>query len=84
MDILNVSVDVAKTCFNKTNTFYTEQGQWIDEKTETAVIAYHAKSLGNEIVLSRCECKVHNLDLLAENKRQSDDDAIAMALNAIV
>lgn len=83
MDILNVSVDVAKVCFNKAKVFYTEQGQWIDDKTETVVIAYHAKSLGSEIVLSRCECKADDLDLLAENKRLSDDDAIVMALNAV-
>ena len=84
MDILNVSADVATSCFNKAKVFYTEQGQWIDDKTEAVVIAYHAKSLGSEIVLSRCECKVGDLDLLSANKCNTDDDAIAMALNAIV
>lgn len=83
MDVLKVSVDVATTCFSKAKVFYTKQGQWIDDKTETVVIAYHAKSLGSEIVLSRCECKVGDLDLLSENKRNTDDDAIAMALNAV-
>lgn len=84
MDILNISVDAAKTCFVKQNVFYTEQGQWIEGRTKAVVVAYHAKSVGNNAVLSRCECEVDDLDLLAENKRQSDDDAIAMALNAIV
>lgn len=84
MDILNISVDVAKTCFEKSKVFYTKQGEWNNGATVDVIVAYHAKSVGSEIVLSRCECKVDDLDLLAENKCQSDDDAIAMALNAIV
>ena len=83
MDILNVSADVAKVCFKKAKVFYTEQGQWVGDKTETVVIAYHAKSLGGEIVLSRCECKAGDLDLLSANKCNTDDDAIAMSLNAV-
>jgi hypothetical protein len=83
MDILNVSVDVAKTCFNKTDVFYTKQGEWVNDKTVDVIVAYHAKSLGSEIALSRCECKSEDLDLLVANKCSSEDDAIAMVLNAI-
>lgn len=85
MNILDISVDVANKLLLPTNTFYVEQGRWVDDKTVDFVILYHASNTQNELVISRCECKKSDclLVLEPENICISENDAIAMALNAI-
>lgn len=85
MNTLEVSLSVAQSCFIKENTFFIEQGKWIVDKTATIITLYHAKNVGSEVILSRCEYEKppeDNLTLL-ENRCDTEDDAIASALNAI-
>lgn len=86
MDTLNISLNVAIKTFNPLNTFFLEQGKWIADKTVTVITMFCAKSIGSEIVVSRCEYEKQTEDNFAaiENKCETEDDAIAMALNAIV
>ena len=86
MNILDISVDVANKLLLPTNTFYVEQGRWVDGKTTDFVILYQASNTHNELIISRCECEKTDclLDLSLGNACASEGDAIAMALNAIV
>jgi len=86
MNTLDISLNVAIKTFNQSNTFFTEQGKWVTDKTVTIITMFCAKSIGSEIVVSRCEYEKQAEDnfALIENKCETEDDAIALALNAIV
>lgn len=60
---------------------------WVDGTgTVETIIAYSAKSAGSDVVLSKCECDKKQIKgfVLSGNICDTDDDAIAKALNAIV
>ena len=84
-NVLNISANVANKILTPNRVFYVEQGRWVDDKTVDFVILYHASNAQNELVISRCECKKSDclLVLEPENICISEDDAIAMALNAV-
>ena len=87
MQTLNVGVDVFKKTQKPSSVFFVERQVWIDGTgTVETVIAYSAKSAGSDVVLSKCECDKKQIKtfVLSDNACDTDDDAIAMVLNAIV
>ena len=92
-----VSLDIFQERYKtQSSMFFTEQIKSIDESVVSVTTVYAAKMIGSECVLNTTEIInptsiVNNVAVAAnstlyslQNKCNTDDDAIALALNAIV
>ena len=95
-----ISLGIFKSRYKNTvNMFFTEQIKSIDESVVSVTTVYAAKMIGSECILNATEIinPVTIIDYVAvsngsnqqvfyslENKCETEDDAIALALNAIV
>lgn len=71
-----------KVGFDNSKVYYTETGQWIDNKTEKVINAFRCKKLGSEFVLETCETIANSKTntLLEINLKELQDDCISAAI----
>lgn len=82
MKTLNVSFAVFKKIATIERVYFTEQTVWLGESVEQSTM-YFAKNAGDDVVLSVCTMPKSQItvNLIADNRCDSEDDAIAMAIS---
>ncbi len=88
MLILEVGFSVFSATYSSDNVFYVNQNPIMDgENVVCSVVLCSAKLAGNDIVVSKCttnESEMNGYNLITNNQRESIDDAVLAAINAIV
>jgi len=87
MLILDIGFSVFSATYSAADVFYVNQNPIMDrENVVCPVVLCAAKLTGNDIVVSKCTtCEdMNGYNLIANNQRESIDDAVLAAINAIV
>lgn len=88
MLILEVGFSVFSATYSADNVFYVNQNPVMDgENVVCSVVLCAAKLARNDIVVSKCttnESEMNGYNLITNNQRESIDDAVLAAINAIV
>lgn len=86
MLILNVGFSAFSAAYSATDVFYVNQNPIMDgENVVCSVVLCSAKLAGNDIVVSKCTTseEMNGYNLIANNQRESIDDAVLAAINAV-
>ena len=86
MLILNVGFSAFSATYSAANVFYVNQNPIMDgENVVCSVVLCAAKLAGNDVVVSKCTTseELNGYNLIANNQRESIDDAVLAAINAV-
>ena len=85
MKTLTVSLSVFSALASLNPVFFKKRTDFIDGENVYLVFMCRAKLIGNDLVLYTCDAKKQDVSftLKNENECNSEDDAIAMALNGV-
>ena len=88
MLILDVGFSAFSATYSAADVFYVNQNPIMDsENVVCPVVLCAAKLVGNDVVVIKCpadESEMNGYNLIAINQRESIDDAVLAAINAIV
>ena len=87
MLILNVGFSAFSATYSADHVFYVNQNPIMDgDNVVFSVVLCAAKLVGNDVVVIKCtadESEINGYNLIANNQRESIDDAVLAAINAI-
>lgn len=88
MLILDVGFSAFSATYSAAHVFYVNQNPVMDgDNVVSSVVLCAAKLAGNDVVVIKCtadESEMNEYNLIANNQRESIDDAVLAAINAIV
>lgn len=88
MLILNVGFSAFSATYSAAHVFYANQNPIMDgDNVVLSVVLCAAKLAGNDVVVIKCtadKSEMNEYNLIANNQRESIDDAVLAAINAIV